>query len=194
MTARTVLEGADIARALTRISHEIIEANKGADGLVLVGIPTRGSLLAKRIAANISRIEGVAVPAYQLDITMYRDDLAHHPTRPPQATEMPVGGIDGATVVLVDDVLYSGRTVRAALDALNDHGRPRAVRLAALIDRGHRELPIRADYIGKNLPSAKSERISVRLEEHDGEDRVTISEPEAGAPVTGVVPIEGSVA
>jgi len=181
LTARTVLEGADIARALTRISHEIIEANKGADGLVLVGIPTRGASLAKRIAANISRIEGVDMPAYQLDITMYRDDLAHHPTRPPQPTEMPVEGIDGATVVLVDDVLFSGRTVRAALDALNDHGRPKAVRLAALIDRGHRELPIRADYIGKNLPSAKTERISVRLAEHDGEDRVTISGPADGA-------------
>jgi pyrimidine operon attenuation protein/uracil phosphoribosyltransferase len=170
-----VLEGAEIARALTRISHEIIEANKGTDGLVLVGIPTRGSLLARRIAENISRFEGVEVPAYQLDITMYRDDLAHNPTRSPQPTEMPTSGIDGATVVLVDDVLFSGRTVRAALDALNDHGRPRAVRLAALVDRGHRELPIRADYIGKNLPSAKHERISVRLEEHDGVDEVTIS-------------------
>ena len=175
MTARTVLEGTDIARALTRISHEIMEANKGADGLVLIGIPTRGSVLAKRIAENISRIEGIEIPAYQLDITMYRDDLAHHPTRPPQPTEMPVEGIDGATVVLVDDVLYSGRTVRAALDALNDHGRPKAVRLAALIDRGHRELPIRADYIGKNLPSAKDERISLRLEGRDGEDAVSIA-------------------
>ncbi len=175
MTARTVLEGAEIARALTRISHEIVEANKGADDLVLVGIPTRGSLLARRIAENISRFEGVEVPAYQLDITMYRDDLAHNPTRSPQPTDMPVEGIDGATVVLVDDVLFSGRTVRAALDALNDHGRPRAVRLAALVDRGHRELPIRADYIGKNLPSAKHERIQVRLEEVDGIDEVAIS-------------------
>ena len=175
MTTRTVLESADIARALTRISHEILEANKGTDGLVLVGIPTRGSYLAQRIAATISRIEGREIPAYQLDITMYRDDLAHHPTRPSQPTEMPPAGIDGATVVLIDDVLYSGRTVRAALDALNDHGRPRIVRLATLIDRGHRELPIRADYIGKNLPSAKSERISVRLNECDGSDEVTIS-------------------
>ncbi len=175
-TARTVLESTDIARALTRISHEIIEANKGADGLVLVGIPTRGSMLARRIAENISRIEGLEIPAYQLDVTMYRDDLAKNPTRTPQPTEMPVDGIDGSTVVLVDDVLYSGRTVRAALDALNDHGRPRVVRLAALIDRGHRELPIRADYIGKNLPSAHHERISVRLVEHDGTDEVTISD------------------
>lgn len=183
MGTRTVLEGAEISRALTRISHEIIESNKGVDGLVLVGIPTRGSSLARRIAATISRIEGADVPVGSLDVTMYRDDLAHQPTRAPQPTEMPVGGVDGATVVLVDDVLFSGRTVRAALDAVNDHGRPRAVRLAALIDRGHRELPIRADFIGKNLPSAKHERISVRLEEHDGVDEVTISDAsgEAGA-------------
>lgn len=175
METRTVLEGAEISRALTRISHEIIEANKGVDGLVLVGIPTRGSLLARRIADIISRIEGADVPVGSLDVTLYRDDLAKHPTRASRPTEMPVAGIDGATVVLVDDVLYSGRTVRAALDALNDHGRPTAVRLAALIDRGHRELPIRADYIGKNLPSAKHERISVRLAELDGTDAVTIS-------------------
>lgn len=175
MGTRTVLERAEISRALTRISHEIIEANKGVDGLVLVGIPTRGSLLARRIGDIISRIEGREVPVGSLDVTMYRDDLAQHPTRAPQPTDMPASGIDGATVVLVDDVLYSGRTVRAALDALNDHGRPQAVRLAALIDRGHRELPIRADYIGKNLPSAKHERIAVRLEEHDGADEVTIT-------------------
>ena len=176
MTTRTVLEGADISRALTRISHEIIEANKGASDLVLVGIPTRGVILARRIADNIGRIEGTEVAVGQLDVTMYRDDLAHHPTRAPQPTDMPADGVDGATVVLVDDVLYSGRTVRAALDALGDHGRPRAVRLAALIDRGHRELPIRADYIGKNLPSAKHERISVRLVEVDGVDEVAISD------------------
>lgn len=174
MSTRMVLDGAEISRALTRISHEIIEANKGVRDLVLVGIPTRGSMLARRIAENISRIEGVDVPVGSLDVTMYRDDLAHHPTRTPHPTDMPAG-IDGATVVLVDDVLYSGRTVRAALDALGDHGRPKAVRLAALIDRGHRELPIRADYIGKNLPSSREERISVRLTEHDGEDSVTIS-------------------
>lgn len=174
MGARTVLEGAEISRALTRISHEIIEANKGAGDLVLVGIPTRGVMLARRIADIIGRIEGAEVPVGQLDVTMYRDDLAKQPTRAPQPTEMPAS-IDGATVVLVDDVLYSGRTVRAALDALNDHGRPRAVRLAALIDRGHRELPIRADYIGKNLPSSKHERISVRLIEIDGTDEVTIA-------------------
>ncbi|MBK0421217.1 bifunctional pyr operon transcriptional regulator/uracil phosphoribosyltransferase PyrR [Leucobacter sp. CSA2] len=181
MGSRTVLEESEISRALTRISHEIIEANKGVEGLVLVGIPTRGTSLAQRIAGQISRIEGTDVPVGSLDVTMYRDDLAKHPTRSPRPTEMPVGGIDNATVVLVDDVLFSGRTVRAALDALNDHGRPRAVRLAALIDRGHRELPIRADYIGKNLPSSKHERISVRLVEHDGVDEVTISQDEAPA-------------
>ncbi len=176
-----MLEGAEISRALTRISHEIIEANKGAENLVIVGIPTRGVVLAQRIADAIERIEGTAVTVGQLDVTMYRDDLAHHPTRAPQPTDMPADGIDGATVVLVDDVLFSGRTVRAALDALNDHGRPKAVRLAALIDRGHRELPIRADYIGKNLPSSKHERISVRLVEHDGLDEVSISGSEASA-------------
>ena len=175
MGSRTVLERAEISRALTRISHEIIEANRGTEGLVLVGIPTRGAALARRIGDLISRIEGTSIPVGILDVTLYRDDLARNPTRAPQPTEMPVTGIDGANVVLVDDVLFSGRTVRAALDALNDHGRPRLVRLAALIDRGHRELPIRADFIGKNLPSAKGERISVRLTEVDGVDEVTIS-------------------
>lgn len=180
MATRTVLEGAEIARALTRISHEIIEGNKGAGGLILVGIPTRGAILARRIAESISRIEGIDVPVGSLDVTMYRDDLAQNPTRAPQPTDMPAAGVDGATVVLVDDVLFSGRTVRAALDALNDHGRPRVVRLAALIDRGHRELPIRADYIGKNLPSAMNERISVRLRERDGVDEVAISSETEG--------------
>lgn len=183
MTTRMVLDGAEISRALTRISHEIIEANKGVRDLLLVGIPTRGSMLARRIAENISRIEGVDVPVGSLDVTMYRDDLAQHPTRTPHPTEMPTG-VDGMTVVLVDDVLYSGRTVRAALDALGDHGRPKAVRLAALIDRGHRELPIRADYIGKNLPSSRDERISVKLVEHDGEDSVTISVDARGSEAT----------
>lgn len=174
MSTRTVLEEAEIARALTRISHEIIEANKGVDGLILLGIPTRGVALADRIAGLISRFEGQDVPVGQLDITMYRDDLDRNPTRPPHKTEIPAAGIDGATVVLVDDVLFSGRTIRAALDALADLGRPRAVRLAILVDRGHRELPIRADFIGKNLPSSASERIAVRLMEYDGVDEVTI--------------------
>jgi pyrimidine operon attenuation protein/uracil phosphoribosyltransferase len=174
MNTRTVLEGADITRALTRISHEIIESNKGHSRLVLLGIPTRGSNLAQRIAQQISHNEGVSIPWGSLDVTMYRDDLDRHPTRTPKPTQMPDVEIDGATVVLVDDVLFSGRTVRAALDALGDHGRPAIVRLAALVDRGHRELPIRADFIGKNLPSAKSERIHVLLSEIDGVDEVTI--------------------
>ncbi|WP_395243023.1 bifunctional pyr operon transcriptional regulator/uracil phosphoribosyltransferase PyrR [Agromyces sp. MMS24-K17] len=173
--ARAVLSQADISRALTRISHEILESNKGSSDLVILGIPTRGVALARRIAANIARIEPEAsVPAGALDVTMYRDDLSHTRTRTPSPTELPVDGIDGRTVVLVDDVLYSGRTIRAALDALSDLGRPRAVRLAVLVDRGHREFPIRADFVGKNLPSSKAERIFVRLDETDGEDAVVI--------------------
>lgn len=175
MAARNVLQSEDITRALTRIAHEIVESNKGTSNLVLLGIPTRGTSLAQRISAIISRIDGSHdVPVGQLDVTMYRDDLALQPTRSPHPTEMPAGGIEGKTVVLVDDVLYSGRTVRAALDALADYGRPKTVRLAALIDRGHRQLPIRADFIGKNLPSASSERINVRLVEHDDVDEVEI--------------------
>lgn len=174
MTARTVLQHADITRALTRISHEILEANRGGSDLVLLGIPTRGVLLAQRIGAILDGIEpwGDAVGA--LDVTMYRDDLGRNPTRAPSPTAIPVGGIDGKTVVLVDDVLFSGRTIRAALDALSDLGRPRAVRLAVLVDRGHRELPIRADFVGKNLPTSLEERINVRLQETDGAEEVTI--------------------
>ncbi len=175
MSVRVVLQEDDIARALTRMAHEIVESNKGVDSLVLLGVPTRGVLLAQRIAAVIQRIEPSAQNLVgQLDVTLYRDDLANQPTRTPSVTKLPEGGIDGATVVLVDDVLYSGRTVRSALDALGDYGRPRVVRLATLIDRGHRELPIRADMVGKNIPSAVSERIHVRLREHDGVDEVTI--------------------
>ena len=174
MSARTVLHEADIARALTRISHEILESNRGADDLVILGIPTRGVILAKRIAATISSISGATIVSGALDVTMYRDDLAKHPTRAPQPTTLPPQGIDGRTVVLVDDLLYSGRTIRAALDALTDLGRPRVVRLAALVDRGHRELPIRPDFVGKNLPSSQAERIFVRLTEFDGDDSVTI--------------------
>jgi len=169
MTARPVLQQADIARALTRISHEILESNRGADDLVLLGIPTRGVILAQRLGALL---EGV--PVGSLDVTMYRDDLAKNPTRAPSPTDIPPGGIDGRVVVLVDDVLYSGRTIRAALDALSDLGRPRAVRLAVLVDRGHRELPIRADFVGKNLPSSAEERINVRLADIDGSEEVTI--------------------
>ncbi|HWJ65465.1 MAG TPA: bifunctional pyr operon transcriptional regulator/uracil phosphoribosyltransferase PyrR [Nocardioides sp.] len=171
---RVVLDAGDISRALIRISHEILERNKGAEDLLLLGLHTRGVPLAHRIAANIAKVEGTTVATGSLDVTMYRDDLRSHPTRAPHRTEVPSGGIDGKTVVLVDDVLYSGRTIRAALDALSDLGRPAVVRLAVLVDRGHRELPIRADHVGKNLPTARSERVSLRLSEIDGEDEVTI--------------------
>jgi pyrimidine operon attenuation protein/uracil phosphoribosyltransferase len=169
-----VLQQADITRALTRISHEILESDRGSKDLVLLGIPTRGVILAQRIAATLNEIEAGSAVAGALDVTMYRDDLAKHPTRVSSPTQIPEGGIDGKTVVLVDDVLYSGRTIRAALDAINDIGRPKAVRLAVLVDRGHRELPIRADFVGKNLPSSSEERINVRLTEIDAVDEVTI--------------------
>ncbi len=174
MSARIILHEADISRALTRIAHEILESNRGADDLVLLGIPTRGVALARRLGALISEIDGRSVPVGSLDVTLFRDDLAKHPTRSPQPTEIPVGGIDGRTVVLVDDVLFSGRSIRAALDALQSIGRPAAVRLAILVDRGHRELPIRPDFVGKNIPSARSERVNVRLAENDGIEEVTI--------------------
>lgn len=174
MSTRTLMHDADIARALTRISHEILESNKGPEGLVLLGIPTRGVTLAERIAPLISEFGGAAVPVGALDVTMYRDDLHRNPTRAPQTTRIPAGGIDGKVVVLIDDVLFSGRSIRAALDALQDIGRPAAVRLATLIDRGHRELPIRPDFVGKNLPSARDERVNVRLAEVDGIEEVTI--------------------
>lgn len=172
---RTVLQQADITRALTRISHEILESNKGPDDLIVLGIPTRGVTLAARIGAQLAEISGQAVPVGALDVTMYRDDLHRHPTRTPHPTQIPAGGIDGKTVILADDVLFSGRSIRAALDALSDIGRPAAVRLAILVDRGHRELPIRPDFVGKNLPSARQERVHVRLVEVDGVDEVTIS-------------------
>jgi pyrimidine operon attenuation protein/uracil phosphoribosyltransferase len=178
MPARTVLQEADIARALTRIAHEILEANRGDASLVLLGIPTRGAVLAERIAERLGDITGTdfAGRTGTLDVTMHRDDLARTGARPPHPTRIPASGIDGQTVVLVDDVLYSGRTIRAALDALADLGRPAAVRLAVLVDRGHRELPIRADFVGKNLPSAASEHVSILLREVDGQDAVTIQE------------------
>jgi pyrimidine operon attenuation protein / uracil phosphoribosyltransferase len=173
--ARTVLDAAEIARALTRVAHEIVERAKGADDVVLLGIPTRGAFLARRVAERIREIEGRDVPVGSLDITMYRDDLRRAPARALLPTEIPAGGIDDKVVVLVDDVLYSGRTIRAALDAMNDIGRPRAVQLAVLVDRGHRELPIRADYVGKNIPTSTSEKVLVLVAEHDGEDAVLIS-------------------
>jgi pyrimidine operon attenuation protein / uracil phosphoribosyltransferase len=177
--ARAVLEGPDIHRALTRIAHEILERTKGAESVVLLGIPTRGAPLARRLAERIAQFEGVDVPVGAIDITMYRDDLRLRPARPLGRTELPAEGIDGRTVVLVDDVLFSGRTVRAALDALNDVGRPRAVQLATLVDRGHRELPIRADYVGKNLPTAKTEKVKVCLQETDGRDAVLLFKEDA---------------
>ena len=168
---RVVLTAADIDRALTRIAHEILEANKGPQDLVLLGIPRRGYPLAQRLAAKLAATDpGIDADAItgQLDVTMFRDDLARQPTRAPERTQLPSTGIDDKVVVLVDDVLYSGRTIRAALDALVDLGRPRAVRLAVLVDRGHRELPIRADHVGKNLPTSSSEKVRVRLVETDG--------------------------
>jgi pyrimidine operon attenuation protein/uracil phosphoribosyltransferase len=171
---RRVLEAPDIGRALTRIAHEVLERAKGADDLVLLGIPSRGVPLAHRLAARIAAVEGTDVPVGSLDVTMYRDDLRLHPARALERTDLPPEGVEGRTVVLVDDVLYSGRPVRAALDALGDLGRPARVQLAVLVDRGHRELPIRADYVGKNLPTSLAERVHVLLEETDGEDSVTI--------------------
>ena len=177
---RTVLDARDVSRALTRISHEILERNKGAESLLLLGIHTRGVPLARRIAEKIAEVEGAPVAVGSLDVTMYRDDLRTHPTRSPHRTDIPASGIDGKIVVLVDDVLFSGRTIRSALDALNDLGRPAAVRLAVLVDRGHRELPIRADHVGKNLPSARSERVSVRLADIDVIEDVRISDSPKG--------------
>lgn len=179
-----VLTEEDIARALTRIAHEILERNRGAESVVLLGIPTRGGPLAERLARRVAAVEpGVDPGAISgtIDVTMYRDDLSRQPTRGLEPTRLPAFGIDDRVVVLVDDVLYSGRTIRAALDAISDLGRPRAVQLAVLVDRGHRELPIRADYVGKNLPTAHSERVHVRLVEIDGEDAVVISGGEAPA-------------
>ena len=180
---RTVLDARDISRALTRISHEILERNRGAADLVLLGIPSRGVPLAERIAERIAAVEGYDVPVGSLDVTMYRDDLRLKPARALLPTSIPPGGVDGRTVVLVDDVLFSGRTIRAALDALGDIGRPRAVRLAVLVDRGHRELPIRADFVGKNLPTSLVERVRVSLAVVDDVDAVTIlgSGTEVGA-------------
>jgi pyrimidine operon attenuation protein/uracil phosphoribosyltransferase len=170
------LSSDDIRRAITRISHEILEQNRGVDNLLLLGIPTRGIQLATRIAQVIKEHSATEVSVGSLDVTMYRDDLSDQPTRVVGITNIPTTGVSGKAVVLVDDVLFSGRTIRAALDSLNDHGRPAAVRLAVLVDRGHRQLPIRADYVGKNLPTALTERISVKLEEVDGVDEVVIED------------------
>lgn len=168
------LSGSDITRAVVRIAHEIVERNRGSEGLVLLGIPSGGVPLAQRIAAAISAIEDREVPFGAVDVTMYRDDLRLRPTVELQPTVIPGGDVTGKTVVLVDDVLFSGRTTRAALDALSDAGRPRAVQLAVLVDRGHRELPIRADYVGKNIPTAIGDDVQVTLSELGGEDAVRL--------------------
>ncbi|MET8628511.1 bifunctional pyr operon transcriptional regulator/uracil phosphoribosyltransferase PyrR [Kitasatospora sp. NPDC004669] len=171
-----VLDGTDIARVVTRIAHEIVERAKGAEDVVLLGIHTRGVHLARRLHGRLAQITGREIPLGTLDITMYRDDLRLKPARALEHTEIPPGGIDGKLVILVDDVLFSGRTIRAALDALSDIGRPRAVQLAVLVDRGHRELPIRADYVGKNLPTSLREAVQVRLSDTDGVDAVLVGD------------------
>jgi pyrimidine operon attenuation protein/uracil phosphoribosyltransferase len=190
MSGRQIMTADEIRRATTRLSHEIVEKQAGTAGLMLIGIQRRGVPLARRIAAAILEHEGVEVPVGALDITFYRDDLSLVAQQPiVKGTELP-SGIDGHTIILVDDVLYTGRTIRAAMDALVDFGRPQAIRLAVLVDRGHRELPIRADHVGKNVPTSREESVRVHLEETDGEDGVEIerivSEAEpatAGEPV-----------
>jgi pyrimidine operon attenuation protein/uracil phosphoribosyltransferase len=173
MSERQIMNSEDIPRALARVSHEILEHNRGSEGLVIVGIHTRGVILARRLAQNILQFEGSQVPVAELDISLYRDDLQQR-TRPlVRPTSFPVD-IRDKKVILVDDVLFTGRTIRAAMDALNDFGRPRQVQLAILLDRGHRELPIRADYVGKNIPTSRDEQVKVRLTEVDGVDEVAI--------------------
>ena len=171
----TVMEPDDVRRALTRISHEIVERNRGTDDLVIVGIRTRGAPLADRVAGYIAQFEGADVPSGALDVSLYRDDVALRGPRNIEATTVPAD-LDGRVVVLVDDVLYTGRTIRAAFDALLDLGRPRTIRLAVLVDRGHREIPIRADHVGKNLPTAAHEIVKVHVQEIDGKDAVLIGE------------------
>ena len=173
-SARVVLESTDISRALTRIAHEILENNKCSKNIVLLGIPSRGVPLANRIAEKISEFEKTNIPVGSLDITMYRDDLRLKPPRALAPTKIPEGGIDHKVVILVDDVLFSGRTIRAALDALNDIGRPAMVQVAVLIDRGHRELPIRADYVGKNIPTSMNESVQVFLADTDENQEAVI--------------------
>jgi pyrimidine operon attenuation protein/uracil phosphoribosyltransferase len=177
-TDRELMSSADVNRTISRIAHQIIEktALDGSDApkVVLLGIPTRGVTLAARLAAKISEFCGVDIGHGALDITLYRDDLMRQPPRPLEPTSIPVGGIDDALVILVDDVLYAGRSVRAALDALRDQGRPRIVQLAVLVDRGHRELPVRADYVGKNVPTSIRQSVQVRLQEIDGVDEILI--------------------
>lgn len=177
MAERTLLAPQDIKRALVRIAHEIIERNKGARDIVLVGMQTRGVPLAKRLATIIQEIEGFPIPTGSLDISLYRDDISLRPLKPVvHPTDIPVDIAD-RHIVLVDDVFYTGRSIRAAMDAIMDFGRPRTIQLAVLVDRGHRELPIRADYVGKNIPTSRSEEIKVYVTEVDGEDKITIVTP-----------------
>jgi pyrimidine operon attenuation protein / uracil phosphoribosyltransferase len=175
VTDKSIMTGIELARIVDRIAHQVLEKTDGARSTVLLGIPTRGVPLASRLAARIRAFEGVQVPVGTLDVTLYRDDLRLRGARAVGPTELPSSGIDGFRVILVDDVLFSGRTVRAALDALADLGRPRMVQLAVLVDRGHRELPIRADYVGKNIPTALDESVRVRLVETDGLDEIRIT-------------------
>ncbi|WP_020658109.1 bifunctional pyr operon transcriptional regulator/uracil phosphoribosyltransferase PyrR [Amycolatopsis benzoatilytica] len=180
---RELLSAGDVARTIARMAHQVIEktalgAGPPEEYPVLLGIPTRGTPLAARLAGKIGEFAGVEPPHGALDITLYRDDLRRRPPRALEQTQLPPGGIDNRVVILVDDVLFSGRTIRAALDALRDHGRPRAVQLAVLVDRGHRELPIRADYVGKNVPTARAEGVFVLLSETDGRDTVLLRAPE----------------
>lgn len=178
-TKAEVMDAQAIDRALTRIAHEVLEANKGAERIALAGIRTRGAYVAERLAARIERIEGKSVPVGSIDISFYRDDAAIRLNPEVHRTDIPFD-VEGRDVVLVDDVLYTGRTIRAAMDALMDYGRPHSVQLAVLVDRGHRELPIRADYVGKNVPTSHRERVRVMLAETDERDGVEILEPDEG--------------
>ena len=173
-SSRMVADSEDISRALRRLAHQVVENVKDVSHLVIMGIPTRGVPIAERLAKNIGDIEKISIPVGSLDVTLFRDDLQMRPTKALEQTRLPAEGIDGKTVILVDDVLFSGRTIRAALDAINEYGRPAVVQLAVLVDRGHRELPIRADYVGKNLPTSLSEKVSVQISEIDSVDQVVI--------------------
>ncbi|MFP5220640.1 MAG: bifunctional pyr operon transcriptional regulator/uracil phosphoribosyltransferase PyrR [Actinomycetes bacterium] len=173
-SSRDVLTAAEVSRTVDRMAHELLEKTGGGSDVVLLGIPTRGATLARRLAARVRAFEGVELPVGSLDTTLYRDDLRMKSPRALEATDLPAGGVDDRLVVLVDDVLFSGRTVRAALDALTDLGRPRAVQLAVLVDRGHRQLPIRADYVGKNIPTSLEQQVRVLTQEDDGRDAVTV--------------------
>src|ERR1700682_22150 len=177
---KQLLGAVDIRRAVARLAHEVVERNEGVESLVLVGLRTRGLPLARRLQQRILEFEGVQVPLGELDITLYRDDVHQRAPRALSPTSIPVD-ISDKTVVLVDDVLYTGRTIRAALDALIDLGRPRAIQLVCLVDRGHRELPIRPDYVGKNVPTSRQEKVAVRLEETDGMGEVVLIQPVAGS-------------